>query len=235
MSFTQNDVATAAMTELGEDTSNASLVLQFEEWVQDIYDKVGILTNWRFSRFSDTITTVASTRTYVLDTTPGNEDDILGIWIPAQNKFLPMRPKRELLRKGIAILEEGTPQYWYWEEEWDGATDALKIGLYLVPDAVYTLNVIARGGPKDLTSGADVPMPDSFRHVLKAGVLMKAHLNESRLEEYREQKQDFLDGVALIIRRHKFSEEEPTRLEIVDVPETAGMPPVQLPANFPGY
>lgn len=235
MAFTKNGVATACMTELGEDTSNADLVTQFEAWVQQIFDKMGILTNWRFTRFSDTITTAASTRTYLLDTTPGDEDDIIGIWFPANNKFLPMRPKKELLRKGVDITEQGEPQYWYWEEAWDGTNDALKIGIYLVPNAIYTLNVIARGQPKELATGDKIPVPRSWEHVIKAGVLMRAHLNEGRLEEYQLMRQEFLDGVALIIRRLKFSESEPTRLEIVDVPESAGMPPVQLPANFPGY
>lgn len=235
MAFTKNGVATACMTELGESTSNANLVSQFEAWVQDIYDKLGILTNWRFTRVAETITTVASTRTYVWDTDADAGDDVVGIWHPAQNKFLPNRPKKELLRKGVDITQTGQPQYWYWEEEWSTADKAQKIGLYLVPDAAYTLNVIVRGQPQELATGDALPVPRSWEHVVKAGVLMKAHLNESRLEEYKEQKQDFLDGVALILRRLKFTEDEPTRLEVVDVPETSGMPPVQLPANFPGY
>lgn len=234
MAFTKNGLAIKAMTEMGEDTSNSDLADQYEEWVQDAFDKMGILTDWKFTRVSDTITLVGSTRTYQLE---ANADDVVGMWIQSDDHTIIFKDKEWIISKGLDLTdEEALPQYWYWEEGIDtaGADHLLTVGFYQTPSTGKTVSVIERGHPAELATGDKIPAPRSWEHVMKAYVVSRAYLNEGLTEDWQQMRQEFLDGVALIMNRLKFTQAKFNRLQVADVTDIDPFPIVKLPADYPG-
>lgn len=231
---TKTGLAQEAMSEMGEDTTDATLVALYEGWVQDAFDKMGMLTDWKFTRIADTITTVASTRVYALE---ASADDIVAMWIQSDDHFIENKPKEWLLHRGLDLTDEDElPIYWYWEEGIDtsGTDELLQIGLYQTPSTAKTISAIERGHPAKLGSSDKIPAPRSWDHVMKHYVLSRAYLNEGLMEDSQNMRQEFHDGVALILNRLKFGQSEGRRLEITDVPRVEAFPLVKLPPDYPG-
>lgn len=225
--LTVNDVAEDIMLEVGESTGDADLVLQFERWVSNAFQRIGITLDWKFNKPTEQITTVASTAEY--DLTSTLIDDIRGMRINADDDPIFYKEERELFERGVDLEQEGRPMY-YWFREYDKTNEVLSVHLWPIPDAVYTIDVLGRASPGTLVSADELPYPREFVQAIEARVKYLYYMNEEKVEVAVNFKRDFDEVMALLIMRMKFPRER-HRLNRTDVAGEGYLRDVRLPPD----
>lgn len=230
--LTVNDVAKSIMTELGESTSDATLVLQFEAWVSNAFQRIGIMLDWKFLRPTEQITTAAGTAEYTLTDT--KVDDIRGMRINGDDDPIYYKAEQELYERGLDLEQESRPQFFYFRE-YDTTNEALVVGLWSIPDAIYTIDVLERAAPGTLVSADKLPFPREFVQAIEARCRYLYYINEEKTELAVVCKNDFDEIMALLLARHKWPN-EPHRLSQSDILEDTYIRDVRLPPNhFSNY
>jgi hypothetical protein len=225
--LTVNDVAVDLMTEVGEDTGDAALVLQFERWVSNAFQRIGITLDWKFNRPTEQITTAASTQEYSLTDT--KVDDIRAMRINGDDDPLFYKEERELFERGVNMEQESRPMY-YWFREYDKTNEVLKVAFWPVPDAIYTIDVLERAAPGTLASADELPYPREFVQGIEARVKYLYYMNEEKVEIAVTHKRDFDEVMGLLVKRHKWAKES-HRLATTDVRTDDYLRDVRLPPD----
>lgn len=223
---TVNDMATEVMREVGEDTSDADLVLIYEGWVQDVYDIIGTSLKWHFQSVSETLNLVASTKEYSL---AADTDIVRGMRHNPTDDPIYFIELRELVSRGVDFENESKPQYFYYGE-FDEANNQWKVNFWPIPDQAYNVDVYTLSSPKDLATGDTIPFPRAFINVMKNGIRWYAYTNEEKLDVAVMYRDAFSAGLEVVMQRYKFPEER-RRLVESDVVETDYMRDVRLPPD----
>lgn len=223
---TLNGMATSVMKEVGEDTSDADLVLIYEGWVQDVYDIIGTSLKWHFMSVSEQLSLVASTVEYKIQT---DTDVIRGMRHSPTDDPIYFIELRELVARGVDFENESKPQYWYYSQ-FDEAANQWAVKFWPIPDQAYTVDVFELASPKELATGDTIPFPRAFQNVVKNGVRWYAYMNEEKLDVANMYRDAFNAGLASVMARYKFPEER-RRLVESDVVETDYMRDVRLPPD----
>lgn len=171
---TVNEIALSIMNEFGEDTSNSNLLTQVEEWIKNVYDEIGIQTNWKYLWLIEAINTSITLRTYSF---AGIFEQEISAQFSVDNMPLVYKTRQELMNLGINILLAGKPKYWY-TESYSPISETFTIGLYPVPDAVYSISFFGKISPQELISTTKLPMPKQFIFVLKDGVRFRYKMDD---------------------------------------------------------
>jgi hypothetical protein len=213
------------MTEMGEDTSNSSLVTQFEAWTQRVYEEVSRYAIWKFSRQSEDLTTVASQAEYSIDI---NAMAITAARIDPDDDPIDFKSKEEMIKKGFDMEETGEPRFWY-HAGFDQTTGKNKIGLWPIPSSIMTIELVQFGQPIALATGDNIPLPQEFMSVVHSGV--KA-LNLGNEKDYEGQKIEFAnyrDQLERLRLRYAHPKGQRKTFEPTDVPGHGRAPLVRFP------
>lgn len=225
--LTVNDVAKDIMTEVGEATSDATLVLQFERWVSNAFQRIGIALDWKFNRPTEQITTVASTSEYSL--TDKLVDDIKAMRINGDDDPIFYKSEQELFERGVDLEQEGRPMFYFFRE-YDKTNEVLKVVFWPIPDAVYTIDVMERAAPGTLATADVLPYPREFVQAIEARVKFLYYMNEEKVEVALVHRDEFDKIMALLVRRFKWPDEM-HRLGITDISNEDYLRDVRLPPN----
>lgn len=230
--LTVNDVATDLMTEVGESTSDATLLLQFERWVSNAFQRIGITLDWKFNRPTEQITTVASTSTYSLTDTL--VDDIRAMRINGDDDPLFYKSEQELFERGVDLEQEGRPMFYFFRE-YDKTNEVLKVVLWPIPDAVFTIDVLERAAPGTLVSADELPYPREFVQAIEARVKFLYYMNEEKVDVAMVHRDEFQQILTLLVKRFKWPAET-HRMAQTDVTQDDYLKDVRLPPNhFSNY
>lgn len=228
MAKTKNQMAQDVMTELGEDTSDSSLVSLFEGFVQRVYDDIGSEARWSFQVAEEDITTVASTETYKIGV---DVHDISSMRIDPTDEQVEYKSRDELVYKGVDMDETGRPRFWY-DAGFDSATSKQQISLWPIPDAIYTIEVHTQGAPKSLATGDTIPVPNEFLSLIFEGVLALGYRHEKDWESYDRTWQNFAVRKEKLRRRYNNRVNNYLQFQQTDVPRrTDTLSPVRLPPS----
>lgn len=205
------------MTELGEDTSNSTLVTQFEGWVQRVYDEVGTVTRWRWLKTIETINTVASTEEYSLSV---DVYAIRSMRIDPTDEPITYRQRESLVNGGYDLDVTGKPVHWYFSG-WDAATDKNTIKLWPIPDAVYNIEVEEDQNVTSLATGDNIPAPRDVISVIELGTLAMALFHEKDFDGYDRMYPVFRDNLNKLRIRYAHPNAD-RRLAVSDIPRASG-------------
>lgn len=225
--LTVNDVATDVMIEVGENTGDATLVLQFERWVSNAFQRIGITLDWKFNRPTETFVTAASTAEYSLTSTLA--DDIRGMRISGDDDPIFYKEERELYERGVDLEQEGRPMY-FWFREYDKTNEVLKIAFWPIPDQIFSIDVMMRAAPGTLVSADELPYPREFVQAIEARVKYLYYMNEEKVEVAIAFKRDFDEIMMFLVNRFKFPKEH-HRLQQTDVMSDDYLRDVRLPPD----
>lgn len=191
---TVNSLALSLMKEFGEDTSNSDLVSQIESYIQDVFDEIGIRSEWKYQWLINTITTVNGQRTYNLNTTL---DQQIAAQISTTNLPLIYKKRQQLMEMGIDLDLLGTPSYWY-DESYDSVNEIFVIGLYPKPNLIVSIDFLGQLVPVELASGSKLPFPRKFLFVLKDGVRYRINLDDKKVEVASAFKASFRENIEIL-------------------------------------
>jgi hypothetical protein len=225
MAKTLDQLSADVLDELGEDNTDATLLLQANKWVQRIYDDVGDTMDWRFNWISTTVVTVASQRLYTLNV---DVRDISSGRIQTTGEILEYRSKDHLQSYGYDMEVTGTPIYYY-HDTFDTATQAHKIGLYPIPNAVVTIDFQCVGRPTTLSPSSTIPVPNEFLGLIHEGALALGHRHEREWESFDRTWNMYLKHKDNLKRAYMHPRAKTLQLQPTDVPRQYGVNPVRLP------
>jgi len=225
MAKTLDQLSADVLDELGEDNTDAALLLQANKWVQRVYDDVGDTMDWRFNYISTTVNTVASQRLYTLNV---DVRDISSGRIQTSGEILEYRSKDHLFSYGYDMEAEGTPIYYY-HDTFDTTTQAHKIGFYPIPDAVKTVEFQCVGRPTTLSAAVNLPVPNEFLGLIHEGALALGHRHEREWESFDRTWNMYLKHKDNLKRAYMHPRAITNVMQPTDVPRQYGVNPVRLP------
>lgn len=223
---TKKNVAISVMETVGEATDDVDLRLQFEKWVQQVYDEIGSEIGWDFLRKDETITTVASTEEY---STQIDTYHITAVRIDPDDDPIRYRSVEDLIRYGYDLNQAGRPEYWY-PSGYDEATKKNLIRFWPIPDSAFNIQVFEEGGPKLLGSEDEVPLPRVLDYVLEDGVEARYLRNESDYEGANLVRTDFFIELSKQKIRLTNRPNNYLRLQVTDIPRVT-LGEVRLPPD----
>lgn len=153
--------------------SDATTRNRIKNWINLGYHDFTLRELWPFREVADTFATVAGTQEYTLTTdfTDIDQNNIVSVAIQGDSADkLPYIAFNRLRRDHPDFDKEGqaVPQYYYLR--------AGKIGLWPVPNAVYTVAVDYYKVPTELSSDSDTPIiPAGYREALTQYALSLEH------------------------------------------------------------
>jgi hypothetical protein len=224
---TKNAVALEVMRELGEATSNTTLVTQYEIWVQEAYDEIISEMVWPFARQTESIATVAATATVKMAT---NAFMPRTIRISPTDEPVDYKSREELIHAGVNMDETGRPRFWY-HDSYDITNAKFVLGLWPIPDAIYSLQTTESTQGTALVTGDTVPLPREFLRILKLGIKAVAKGNEQDYAGADRDSVTFHAALTKMLIRYKNRPNEYLRLGVTDVATTDPMKPVRLPPS----
>lgn len=192
---TVNELAVEMTMEVGESASNTSYISKVEKWIQECVDRIGIAKRWDYLYSIASLNTVAGTRTYNLTATFEQE---LAARFTSDSGVLGFLEKENLVNAGRILEDQGRPNTWY-IDAYDISNEKLTIGLYYVPDAVYTLEFLGKLVPQELSSSSKLPFPRSFIHVLKDGIRAKIFRDDGNYAGANTLEQLFRSGIRELV------------------------------------
>lgn len=217
------------MAELGEDTSNATLVTLFEKFVQRVFEDLGRATRWFFMVQEEDVNTVASTEEYSIST---DAAFITSARIDPTDDPVEYITRDELIRRGVDMDETGRPKFFY-HSGFDSATLKSKISFWPIPDDVYKVELHEIQQPKTLASGDVVPVPHEFDSVLYEGVLAMAYRHENMLDLYDRTWTGYQVEKERLRRRYAHQPNHYRRMQVRDINTSDPMAPVRFdPSHF---
>jgi len=225
MAKTLDELSADVLDELGEDKTDAALLLQANKWVQRVYDDVGDEMDWRFNYLLDSITTVASTRTYDLDI---DSRDISSARIQGTGELLEYRSKDHLYGYGYDMEVEGVPIYYY-HDAFNITNQKGTVGFYPIPQAVYVIDLNCVGRPTTLAAGTNLPVPNEFLGLIHEGALALGHRHEREWESFDRTWNMFLQHKKNLKRAYLHPRGALNVMQPTDVPRQYGVNPVRLP------
>lgn len=225
MAKTLDELSADVLDELGEDNTDAALLLQANKWVQRVYDDVGDEMDWRFNYILDEVTTVASTRTYDLSI---DVRDISSARIQDTGEIMEYRAKSHLFSYGYDMEVEGTPIYYY-HDAFNTTTLTGKIGFYPIPDAVVVIELNCVGRPTTLSPAVNLPVPNEFLGLIHEGSLAYGHRHEREWESFDRTWNMYLQHKKNLKKAYMHPRGIVPVLQPTDVPRQYGVNPVRLP------
>lgn len=222
---TVNQLAQILMREAGEAVSNTDLVSQYEAWIQDVFDDIGIETKWRYLWNIGTISTVNGQRLYTL---AGTLDQEIAARFQVDNTPLTLRRRQELMG-GVDIELTGTPTDFY-IETYDATAEQFSIGLYPVPTSVIVIELLGVLNPQELTTSTKLPMPRRFISTLKHGVNALRKEDDKNFDGAVLAKSRYERGLKMLKASDNALSGHFSQMQIQDIPYSA-TPFVRLPPN----
>lgn len=213
---TVNELALILMREAGEVASNAALVAQYESWIQDIFDDIGIACKWRYLWEMNSLTTVDGTALYTLDGVLDQE--ISAKFVDDTNSPLRMGYKQDLMNRGLNLDLAGKPQYWI-VEEYDSDTEKFTTRLWPVPDAVYEISFLGILQPQELTSTTKLTFPRRFISTIKHGVRALSREDDEKYDGADRAESRYKLGLRQLIKGNTLGAYRP-QMQIQDIPST---------------
>jgi hypothetical protein len=213
---TVNSLAQVMMRESGEDTSNSALLGQYEAWVQDVYDEIGIQAEWSYLWTVGNFNTVVGTRVYDLTAqfSPELLDQGIVIKRLSDNKFLLNKRRQELMVRDIDFNLAGDPDYWYIEP---GAGNSTLIGLYRVPASIISMEIFGLLQPTELQSTDVLPFPRSFIFLLKDGMRIKMKEDDKDYAGADRVRARFNDGLRKLKQNSDTQIANVPRMDVMDI------------------
>lgn len=222
---TVNQLAQTLMREAGEAVSNTDLISQYEDWIQTVFDDIGIETKWRYLWNIGTINTVSSQRLYALS---GTLDQEIAARFTVDNTPLRLMRRQEMMG-GVDLELTGTPTDFY-IETYNPTTEEFSIGLYPIPTSIIAIEFLGVLNPQELTSGTKLPMPRRFISTLKHGVNALRKEDDKNYNGATLAKARFERGLRMLkISDSNLSGHFP-QMQIQDIPHS-DTPFVRLPPN----
>lgn len=217
------------MEEMGEATSDASLLTQYERWVQDALDELSSAGDfaWPFLRQKSTFATSASTANYSLD---ANVAEVTAMRIPATEQSIEYFPVERLIREGIDLEQEGTPRFWFYAS-FDSSADKQTIQLWPIPSGVLTVEYHYQVQLSGLASGDKIPLPREVLHVLKYRTKALAYENEDAFEAADRELLQARQRLERLVSRYTNQANRHLRLMERDVPRISRLAFVRFPPN----
>jgi hypothetical protein len=190
---TVNALAQELATEFGEEYTDQDVADLYRTWVKEIVRRVIGTGRWFTQNTTDSVVTVASTPAYSLAATTG---EVKSIRIPATDDVVIYTPVERLIAKDKNLELTGKPTNWWVDSL--GTSQEIKIRLYPIPDAVYTLELHVLNRPSELGDTDTIPLPVEYIDVVREGVRYKTRYNENNLEAAALALQEFKEGVMLL-------------------------------------
>lgn len=223
---TVNQLALVLMRECGESSTNADLVAQFEAWVQDIFDEIGIQTEWSWLYIISTLATVNGTRLYEV---VGALEQAITMRITIDDTPLVQKKRQELADRGFNLELTGKPTWWY-IEGYDSINEVFQLGLYPVPSAIYSIEVLGLLQPQELVSSSKLPFPRSFISVLKNGVRAKFREDDKNWTGAQLSRSQYLEARTQLISKNNRKISQASKMQIQDI-SYSGYDYVRLPPD----
>jgi hypothetical protein len=214
---TVNSLALSVMREFGESSDNVNLVAQVEEWVRDGYDEIGIKANWKYLFLIESLVTVVSQRLYNL---AGVLDQEIACINTQDNTPLEKKERQELMEKGVNLSLTGKPLAWY-VESFDITLETFTIGLYPVPDTIYTLQFLGLLQPKELSSTDKLFFPREFIFLLKDSVRIRFKEDDKDYTGASKIQSRFNENILRLKQRNDAPMALRPRMQIQDIAHSA--------------
>lgn len=210
---TVNALALVMMREAGEDASNSDLVAQYEAWIQDVYDEIGIFCDWRFNYLVESFSTVIANAIYTLT---GVIDQNVTIQEISTSIPLEGRDSQWLIEHGFNLNLAGKPIFFY-GTSYDSVTEKYSLKLYPVPNAIYTYQVTAYIQPRELTSLDQLPFSRDFIFALKDGVRIKNKEDDKDFVGASRIEKRFQMSLARLKARNDVNKAYTLQMEVQDI------------------
>lgn len=210
---TVNQVATQLMVEFGEDTSNSNIVSKFEAWIQDIFDEIGVQTEWQYRYLIEAKNTVAGTRLYTFS---GLQDQILSAQFVDNLVPVTYKSKLELQQMGLDLNLTGRPRYMY-IEKYDDTTEQYTIGLQPIPNAVYSINFLGLLQPQQLSSTTKLPFSRKFLFLLKDGIRFRLKIADKDFNAAQLFRSNFKDNLEVMKKQDTVNKNQYRRMQVQDI------------------
>lgn len=191
---TYSSIRESLMKEMGRQTTNTAQLALFLGWIQDGQDEIvqRCGPNNDFMKTTGSFDTVADTATQDL-TTSDIEITAMAIDDETPLRFI---PHHTLLERGYDLEQTGRPLIWY-DSAYLGTTQKYQIGLYPVPDDVYSINYTARLNSTVISLvSAHTFLPERFIPVLKDYVRWQFNLNDGSPDRADRYERKYLRGLA---------------------------------------
>ena len=203
------------MLEMGESTADTDLTSLYLAWIQEGVDVIFNYADWGdFLYNTEDLVTVASTAEYSLQ---ASAEMIESVRNKTTNEALTFYSKPELESMGVNIEQTGTPTCFY-DAGYDGSTEKYKIGLWPIPDAIYTLVVAQRRKSILLATSDNMPLPRAFFPALKNFIRRKAYLNDGDYASSDRAASDFINELQILKRKPR-NPSNNSRLAVSDLPK----------------
>jgi hypothetical protein len=194
--MTVNQLSLELMIEVGEDTSNTSLVSQFETWTNDAYVKVVSSSRFFYQNKSEPIATVVGQKIYTL---ASDAEEVRAIVNVSTDLPLSYEPVEDLIRLGLNLEASGTPETWYYEGA--NSTTNIQVGLYPVPSTIITYNYHELKRPDTLATGATIPLSVTYIKAMKMYVRALVAFNDGDTDLHDRVMGEFDNEIGKLVAR----------------------------------
>lgn len=173
MATTWGTLRDEIITEFGYLTSDTNLTAKVLEWEKDAVREIVGYHSWWWLREQTVTASTTSSQNYVLLT--AGYGKISKIWNATYREEINQVDPRVLIENNYDLTLTGRPQY-FWVNDWVAGTSTgagqVRIQLYPVPDATYTLSI--NQAPFELGAAVDgassstvIPVPSNFYPAIK--------------------------------------------------------------------
>lgn len=229
--LTVNQLAIRLATDYGESTDNTEYISTLETWINDALDEIAVKTDWKFFQATGTFNTVATQRLYNM---PIGLRDIRVLRFTEFDTPIDFVTKPQIAQLGIDFEQSGRPQKWYAEDYITvGSNLIYRIGLWPVPDAIYSIENDYLFHPSDIASASNITVPDELYTVIKYKIGAEQGDFDNNFERYDRKIQRFDKMLADITAKYNRSSSQWTRLQPRDISSSMGERFARLdPAHF---
>ena len=238
MAVTWGTLGNEIVQEYGYLTTDTNLTAKVLEWEKDAVRTTISHYAWWWLRQVTTTASTTSSQNYI--TLTAGIGKLVKLWNATYREEIIQVEPRELIEANYDLTLTGRPQYFWVDDFIEGVGSAaaqVKIHLYPVPDATYTITLYHMpfdfGATIDSAStSAIIPVPSNFYHAIKEFVRAKMAEIDGKPQTASMHLQMFYQALdEQVLENQRFTGTRRSRLSVSDIDEDYGMLHPRLDPN----
>lgn len=218
----------AIALEFGENPQDGDVVAALLGMIKDVVQDINLQGEWKHTKLTTDVNTVASTPTVDLPNTVGS---IIAIQRPSTGRSLQYVNIERLTDGSLILTNEGEPAFWNFEVIADGVPT---LRLYPTPDAIYTYKVYYESSTDDITDeSSTLSLPNDFIPTLKHGVRVMYYAATGDQIQVSIYQTKFNEGIRRLRGRHEHLRRDEQMMDNNDIDRQTVWPTPQFPSYYP--